>query len=312
MTPPAFGQSRWQGSEQGEEVIKNRLYYWSVGLFSGDMRNLKALFNWCTEWNIGDGNSISYWFDNWNGKPRASESDTTIRQRRISLRQAWPIQLTLQPNRPIQQQVQFTEGDDMLQWKWNKTCLFTTKSAYRILTEEGMTRWHFAKIWKGRIPPTVRIFSYLLLQGKTLTRDVLRRRGIQVDRKCVMCSNCPIESALHLFYLCPYSVEVWFHVGQMLNQQLMKPGLTVEIIWETSWNMVRSTGQMSNMDWISRFLCVAWHIWKKKEHSHFRGWVDTTKDSCGEMYTRDEHLAQVLLRCIILDRQWLFVLYLLL
>ena len=151
-------------------------------------------------------------------------------QRKISLRQAWPIQATLEPNRPILQQIHFTQETDTLEWRWDKSGKYTSSSAYGILTGGGMTKWPFPKIWKCKVPPTVRIFAYLMLQGKVLTRDVLRRRGIQVERKCVLCSNCPVESGLHLFYLCPYTVEVWFHISNNLNIALIKPGLTIQSI----------------------------------------------------------------------------------
>lgn len=39
-------------------------------------------------------------------------------------------------------------------------------------------------------------------------------------------------------------MEVWFHVGNRLNKQIMKPGLTVEAIWKESWSMVRNAGGM--------------------------------------------------------------------
>lgn len=244
---------------------------WLIGgsFFWKQLRSLKTLFNWSVKWHIGNGNSISYWFDIWLEEPRAEESDSGIKQRKISLSKALPIQATLEPDRPILQLIQFNSEEDRLEWKWDKKGQYTSRSAYRILTGGGMSKCPYVRIWKGKIPPTIRIFAYLLLKGKILTRDVLRRRGLQVERDCVMCSNCPVESGLHLFFLCPYAVEVWYHIGNSLRRHLMKPGLTVQVIWEGSWTMVKESGGLNYAQWMSRFICVIWHIWKTRNRLIF-------------------------------------------
>lgn len=68
----------------------------------------------------------------------------------------------------------------------------------------------FKGIWKARVPPSVKVFSIMLLKGKIPTHDMLRARGIHCEMPCPMCSNCPCESVLHLIFLCPFAVEVWF------------------------------------------------------------------------------------------------------
>lgn len=148
-------------------------------------------------------------------------------------------------------------------WRWGNSGVYTTKSAYKIMSEGGLIQWRLAFIWKCRIPTTVKIFTYLMLKGKILTRDVMLRRVMNYGRHCSMCNNCPTESILHVLYLCPYAVAVWFYVAQLLNRPLMSPAGTVEGIWEKSWGMVNYSGGMSRKEWASRFICTIWFIWKQ-------------------------------------------------
>lgn len=92
-----------------------------------------------------------------------------------------------------------------------------------------------SRVWKAKVPPSVRIFGYLLLKKKILRRDVLLRRRVQCDRQCVMCSTNSDETAVHLLFRCAYARRVWRTVDDKLGFQLLAwevlrslvPGITV-------------------------------------------------------------------------------------
>lgn len=81
---------------------------------------------------------------------------------------------------------------------------------------------------------------------------------------CEMCRDCLIESILHLLYLCPYAVGVWFEISQLLNRAIMAPAMTVQGIWDASWAKVRAKGGISKKVWIVMLCCVSWAIWKQR------------------------------------------------
>lgn len=113
-------------------------------------------------------------------------------------------------------------------------------------------------------PLAVKVFTYLMIQGKILTRDVLRSRGMNLLVHCEMCRNCPVESILYLIYLYPYALSVMFEVARMLDCALMTPTMTVQEVWEKSWDKVQEKGKIKQQKWMMMFICVAWNIWKQR------------------------------------------------
>lgn len=166
--------------------------------------------------------------------------------------------------------LQFTEDEDSITWLWENTGTYSSKSAYKIISQGGKIKWHFSFIWSCKIPPSAKFFTFLLLQNKLSTKDVLRRRGIHLNRGCVCCQQCPVESALHIFFLCPFAVAVWYHVSKILSKPLMKIQITVDQIVCSSWEMVRNNGHMGRKEWACRFICVTWQLWKHRNDIIFR------------------------------------------
>ncbi|XP_060195095.1 uncharacterized protein LOC132624311 [Lycium barbarum] len=59
---------------------------------------------------------------------------------------------------------------------------------------------------------------WLTLLGRLRTKDRLIKWGLSVDDQCVFC-NSAIETALHLFFNCPFSHTIWLGILQWLQWQ---------------------------------------------------------------------------------------------
>ncbi|KAF3327124.1 zinc-binding in reverse transcriptase [Carex littledalei] len=94
--------------------------------------------------------------------------------------------------------------------------------------------WEFrVDIWRYAIPLTVKIFvSYLLLKDKILTREVMIRGNFNCpDNACSLCETGNLESALHLFFQCPYSLDIWNRVNNSMGCDILVQGNSVQEIW---------------------------------------------------------------------------------
>ena len=63
------------------------------------------------------------------------------------------------------------------------------------------------KIWKGRVPPKIKIFMWLMANDAILTKDNLIKRKWVGNPKCYFCDLD--ESINHLFFTCPVAKVIW-------------------------------------------------------------------------------------------------------
>jgi anaerobic selenocysteine-containing dehydrogenase len=90
-----------------------------------------------------------------------------------------------------------TENKDKILWKWDTKGKFTVKSVYNALTE-GESGSYLKQIWRGKIPPKIKFFMWLMSNGAVLTKDNMLRRNWVGDPECYFCDNN--ESIEHLFF----------------------------------------------------------------------------------------------------------------
>src|SRR5664279_1592685 len=105
--------------------------------------------------------------------------------------------------------------------------MYSAISIYRVLIGIGKIKWPYMEIWKSKLPPTVKVFTVMLLRDKQLTHEVMKKRRVQCEPHCIICNNCPIESAAHFVILCPFATHVWFLMSNTVGYSLMRPQGTI-------------------------------------------------------------------------------------
>eukprot|EP00253_Pinus_taeda_P033272 PITA_33272 len=94
-------------------------------------------------------------------------------------------------------------SDDQLRWGKNKAGLFTLKEAKRIATGLNLpsTNKTWKEIWDNPHWIKVKLFKWLVHQGKILTWDNLRKRGFVGPSRCHLCGQQE-ETTNHLLNRC--------------------------------------------------------------------------------------------------------------
>lgn len=162
--------------------------------------------------------------------------------------------------------VHFNSEHDTILWNLEPTWIYTSKAAYRVLTSVGRTKCLNGKLcftWKCPVPPTVKIFIYLVLNDKILTKNILNRRGMLVNLRCALCFSCQRETTLHLFFCCPYAIAIWRKVSSILQTKIMSIADSIQD-WTRSWATVKQGIGMKCKTWATSFVCTVWHIWKQR------------------------------------------------
>lgn len=252
---------RWQGNFQQGPMLwsKTGSFFWAQLLV------IKPFFDWSTLWVIGDGHSIAYWYDKW-GQDTLASTGARCQQHRLSLREAASSQQQRLGN---PHEIQFTDQPDKLEWNWTAEASYNARSIYNLLVTGGRIKSKFAAIWKYKIPPKVRIFLFLLLHVKLLTREVMMRRQFHCQPSCEMCTD-HLETALHLFFQCSHAQRIWEKIGQIMGTSFLRWEDSVQQIWYQSQRRHRNSA-ISRTRWPIVFSATVWMIWKQRNLRIFEG-----------------------------------------
>lgn len=248
--------------------------YWIArgSFFWSQLQKLRPLFNWSTIWSIGSGEGISFWQDSWGGIAISNSLEARPSSPYISLRDAVPVMEMVAPDYVDDVVgVVFSQARDVIKWKWETNRLYSAKSVYATIMGGGKIRDRYAQVWKARVPPTVKIFGFLMLKNRLLTHDNMQHRSMYCAMQCVLCENCPIESEFHIFFLCPYVVHVWYILSNKAGVNLISLKQDLNLTWEASIGNIRSRGDQWKRKALPLFLCTVWETWKQRNAKVFSG-----------------------------------------
>ena len=157
----------------------------------------------------------------------------------------------------------------------------------------------FLWIWQSKCCNKLRVFTWLLLMDRLNTRNILKRKKHKLEGNnynCVLCNHNVEETALHLFFTCPFSQACWQHLGVQWNLAMdffhmllhAKEGFSnpffMEVfiisawqIWKQRNNFIFSRGQPSFLAWKTGFIDEARlqaHRISENKRSPFLSWID--------------------------------------
>ncbi|WMV30621.1 hypothetical protein MTR67_024006, partial [Solanum verrucosum] len=122
-------------------------------------------------------------------------------------------------------------------------------------------------IWKTRLPPKIKCFTWTTLKNAILTLDNLNRRKLQLVNRCFMCLN-NLESVNHLSLHCPVAAALWNMFISIAGINWILPQSVKEVVG--SWSLrevdspIKKTRQMIPS-------CIFWCIWKERNLRCFDG-----------------------------------------
>ncbi|OMO87284.1 reverse transcriptase [Corchorus capsularis] len=180
-----------------------------------------------SRWLIGDGKSISLWYDWWVGDgPLIKEVPPSTQVPSLSCKVASILQddgsckcddlsslLSGSKIAEIQATptpIQAKKADQCI-WGWDKHGQFTAASAYKGLANHFVADYWSGKclwIWKLEVQERLRFFLWLAFFNCLNSKEVLFRKGV-VDNKT--CSLCEIgeETLDHILRYCPFVDGLW-------------------------------------------------------------------------------------------------------
>jgi hypothetical protein len=127
------------------------------------------------------------------------------------------------------------------------------------------------KLWKVDVPSKALVFGWRFLLDKLPTRSALNHRGIltnSLDLHCIFCSLSE-EDCDHLFFLCPFSKEIWAAISRWLgkNTPTGVDRWTHFLLFGDLVRLKKGGGRVTRLIW----LATMWSIWKHRNEVIFKG-----------------------------------------
>jgi hypothetical protein len=196
--------------------IKRGSFWWR------DVVKLMDKFKSFAVVSVGDGSTVIFWKDRWSGMIPAQQfpelfsfakypvdSFAAIAQRPHFL-QNFFLPLSVQANdqlgvlldriadRPL------LDAPDLWTYAWGNAN-FSTAKAYKLLVGHRPTHPLFLWIWSSRCQMKHKVFFWLLLKDRLSTRDILRRKHMELDSYTDLCLRRKVETVAHLFLRCNFA-----------------------------------------------------------------------------------------------------------
>jgi len=227
-------------------------------------------------WKIGNGLSVSLWFDHWHPKgpfdlliPNHLIQNSGLPKHAVvadllspmgysfrSLLGSWGLSiptLSLDPN--------------LFSWRWHPSGSFSVGSAWdHIRAKKSRVPWA-SLIWNNDIAPRFQFNLWLIARNHLPTQELLLSYGRIDFATCAFCNEVP-DSIDHLFFDCHSSASIAFFWATRCNLP-WRPRTWVENL---QWAMSFLNGK-DFFHSIARFSFAAmcYIIWKKRNAIIFRG-----------------------------------------
>ena len=161
------------------------------------------------------------------------------------------------------------EEKDKLIWAATSNGEFNLASAYKIASNQVdfVPAFNGCWIWKLKILPKIRSFTWMCLHKSIATREFLAKRGILINPSCPLCHQSS-ESILHLLRDCPAISAVWHNLNPLgLASTFFSQDLHTWL--ETNCRTGNKVSSFS-VPWYILFSFGIWSIWNHRNKVVFQ------------------------------------------
>jgi len=116
-----------------------------------------------------------------------------------------------------------SQTNDNWSYKWGSNLFISTQAYLHLLgsvTVSSVFQW----LWNSSFLPKRKVSFWLALIDRLSTREILRRRNMNLPSyNCVLCHLNVEESLRHLFFDCPFATSCWNILGlaQLIQDNLI-------------------------------------------------------------------------------------------
>ncbi|KAF1892539.1 hypothetical protein Lal_00011005 [Lupinus albus] len=162
---------------------------------------------------------------------------------------------------------------DGWEWKFDKSKMYSVKSAYSSITfsslESNFSAYPFQQLWKSKAPLKFISFVWRLFLDRIPTRDVFFRRCVSmINDGGTSCTHCndQLESSQHSFFSRSFSYRVWqLFISGWISSVTLPHGTINNFMSHLCLVKDRKHRHV----WSSIWLATIWAIWRARNEFIF-------------------------------------------
>ena len=140
--------------------------------------------------------------------------------------------------------------------------VFSVKSLYAFLIAKKVS-FPYRKLWSLKLPLRIKVFCWILIKDKILTKENLKKRGWKKVEMCEFCDSH--ETTEHLFFSCPLAKYIWTIASVALGiNQVPKDFPDLYAKWFSAYDGKDRIAMMLGA------VAIFWAVWKTRNRSCFQ------------------------------------------
>ncbi|XP_026447948.1 uncharacterized protein LOC113348402 [Papaver somniferum] len=222
--------------------------------------------------SIGNGASISVWFDNWYGSsPLINEIGYTdfvhnnmrLKVQDLIINDQWNIHPQLQHLLHIDNLPHIHNGNDSIIWNLHSSGVFNNAKAVEKIRHKEDKVDCSSYIWRKSLHPNIASNIWKLPQGVYVNDDMNRKQGYEMPSRCCICKS-EQDFMEHTLWLCDFSVQVWNWLGNMF--QFSRP-----YSFSEGFSAAKQHSPIIDEVWIISACTVIKELWFQRNIVFFEG-----------------------------------------
>jgi len=272
-------------------TVKKGSFWWR------DVLKLLPQFKQMASVKMNSGITCHFWKDSWESQPLQTQYPQAFsfaRNKNITARKAFrfndiaamfnlPVsQVAYEQMASIQQKMEVLQLDDRTKDVWTYqggASSFKPGNAYKRLLGHQQSEPALNWIWKSACQPKHKVFAWLLLKDRLSTRNILRRKQMNIASfNCEFCLQAIEETVDHLFWHCAFAQQCWGSIG---IQTVQGEG--------TVRNIQAIKDQLHSQFFMIAIILLCWTIWKARNEMIFNNNQFSIQE-CKELFFKELRL----------------------
>ena len=146
--------------------------------------------------------------------------------------------------------------EDMMVWTETKSDKFLAKSLYLALEADCPVLFPSSCIWNVWVQPKISLFAWEAAWSKTLTLDLVQKRGWSLANRCFMCLENE-ETIDHLLLHCSKTRALWELLFTLVGVSWVLPSSVRETLLSCHGSFV---GKKRKKVWRAAPLHIFWMV----------------------------------------------------